>query len=512
MLAQKVAVILLLFLAICLQGAWPVPDVNESHYVAKMIAFWNRDWVENDPFLESANAHPFFYLVFGWPSRYLEPEVFTWVGRVVGWLLLACGWYALAEPLLTSPSKILFSGILFVCLQERFNMAGEWVVGGLEAKVPAYGFAFFGLGAFLRGKWNFAWVLLGLATAFHVLAGGWAWLAAGISLAASRPNWTEFKKMLPGLGVGGALALIGLIPAVTLNLHVDRATLLRAYEIYLFRLGHHLSLFRLPTGAFERFFLLAFVWFLLEWNSVGSHSHRRFRMFVGASLAFATIGAILSLFEWISPPLAAALLRYYWFRLADVMIPAGVAVAAMRWDQEKPSSQAGISNVYRAILLAAVFLHLGSYLYIRVRQQIPRADENRVENYAAWRDACRWVAESGQVPKGSRFLTPRLSQTFRWYARRADVVNWKDIPQDARSIVWWWHALCEVHAYRDPAGQLRWLPNLAQAGTDRIVSLARRYQAQYVLVPSWPPLELPIVYQNSTYTIYQVPETSPPKP
>jgi hypothetical protein len=145
-------------------------------------------------------------------------------------------------------------------------------------------------------------------------------------------------------------------------------------------LGHHLSLFRLPTGAFEKFFLLAFVWFLLEWNSVGSHSHQRFRVFVGASLAFATIGAMLSLLEWISPPLAAALLRYYWFRLADVVIPAGAAVAAIRWGQPEPPLRSWVSKVYRGILVAVVLLHLGSYLYIRSRPQIPRADEKRVEH------------------------------------------------------------------------------------------------------------------------------------
>jgi hypothetical protein len=504
---QKIAVILLLFLGISLQGAWPVPDVNESHYVAKMIRYWNKDWVENDPFLESANAHPFFYTVFGWPSRALDADVFTWVGRLVGWFLLSCGWYALAAPLVKSSSKILLSGILFTCLQERFNIAGEWIVGGLEAKVPAYGLVFLGISALLRAKWNLAWVLLGLATAFHVLAGGWAWLAASIAWVGSQRNWAEVKGMLPGLIIGGSVALIGLIPAATLNLFVDRATVVQAHEIYLYRLGHHLSLLRLPTGAIERFLLLAFVWFLLEWQSVAHHSHRLFRIYVGASLLFAAVGAILSLLEWVSLPLAAALLRYYWFRLADVMVPAGVAIAAVRWGHENPVLQQRMANFYRAILLTVVFLHLCSYVYIRLRPQMPRADENRVENYAAWRDACRWVAESGQIPKGSRFLTPRVSQTFRWYARRAEVVNWKDIPQDARSIVNWWHALCEVHAYRDPSGQLRWLPNLAQAGTGRIVSLARRYGAQYILVPSWPPLELPIVYQNTTYTIYLIPES-----
>ena len=42
------------------------------------------------------------------------------------------------------------------------------------------------------------------------------------------------------------------------------------------------------------------------------------------------------------------------------------------------------------------------------------------------------------------FLTPRMSQTFRWYASRGEVVNWKDIPQDAKGIVEWWRRLGEI--------------------------------------------------------------------
>jgi hypothetical protein len=501
-----VGTIIGIFLVFAYQGAWPVPDVNESHYVAKMIAFWNPDWVPNDPFLQSADAHPVFFALFGWPSRFLSAEVFTWAGRAVCWALLALGWFALARQLLDSLGKILLSAILFGCVQERFNMAGEWVIGGLEAKVPAYALVFFALAALVRRRWNLTWILLGGASALHVLVGGWAALAAAITWVGSDGRVENLRKMLPGLILGGLLALPGLIPALRLSFGVDWSTQLLAGEVYLYRLGHHLSLLRLGTGALDRFLLLFFLWFILGLTTTDGSNQSSLGLYVGISLGLATLGGIWSIIEWLDPRLAAAILRYYWFRLADVMLPLAVALTVTRvlfssFPAENPDLRAG-----RWLLLGVLVLHLVSYGYERVRSPLPRADENRLEDYAAWRDVCQWIAGNEQIPPDARFLTPRMAQTFRWYARRPEVVNWKDIPQDARSIVWWWQALCEVHAYRDPAGQLRWLPNLAQAGTDHIRNVAQKYGARYALTPAWPPLDLPKLYENGVYAVYEIPQ------
>ena len=57
-------------------------------------------------------------------------------------------------------------------------MAGEWMIGGLEAKGLAYVFVLLALGALARGRWRAVWPLLGAASAFHVLVGGWSVVAA----------------------------------------------------------------------------------------------------------------------------------------------------------------------------------------------------------------------------------------------------------------------------------------------------------------------------------------------
>src|SRR5690606_9833680 len=70
------------------------------------------------------------------------------------------------------------TAMLLVWLIERANFAGEWVVGGIEGKSLAYGFVFWALAELVDRRWTKIWPLLGLASAFHVLVGGWSVVAA----------------------------------------------------------------------------------------------------------------------------------------------------------------------------------------------------------------------------------------------------------------------------------------------------------------------------------------------
>jgi len=94
-----------------------------------------------------------------------------------------------------------------------------------------------------------------------------------------------------------------------------------------------------------------------------------------------------------------------------------------------------------------------------------------------------------------------LSHTFKWYARRSEVVNWKEIPQDARAIVRWWRRIEDIHG---PGRQLLEEPSLARLSAERLKQLGERYDADYVLTVREPPLELDAVYENRGYVIYRL--------
>ena len=54
-----------------------------------------------------------------------------------------------------------------------------------------------------------------------------------------------------------------------------------------------------------------------------------------------------------------------------------------------------------------------------------------------WQEACLWASDDRNMPPTARFITPRMAQTFKWYAHRAEVATWKDMPQDAKELVQW---------------------------------------------------------------------------
>ena len=67
--------------------------------------------------------------------------------------------------------------------------------------------------------------------------------------------------------------------------------------------------------------------------------------------------------------------------------------------------------------------------------------------YLDWTAACAWIGQN--TPADALFITPREQQTFKWYAGRAEVANWKDVPQDARGLIEWKRRLSELYP-RDP--------------------------------------------------------------
>ena len=69
-------------------------------------------------------------------------------------------------------------------------------------------------------------------------------------------------------------------------------------------------------------------------------------------------------------------------------------------------------------------------------------------------------------------------QTFKWYAGRTEVVNWKDIPQDAAAIVDWSRRVTELLK-----PQQRTEYGLMVYSDQQLQAFAKHYEADYLLIP-----------------------------
>jgi len=476
------------------------PDVNESHYLTKAKHGWDPTWCTGDLFLSSSFSHWLFYAAFGWLNAFFSLSQVAWAGRLLTWLLMAFAWQRLSNVVCQRWGTSVVSAALFLILNEYLHLAGEWVVGGFEAKGLAYFFVLMALGSLLRKHFASMWPLLGAASAFHVLVGGWATIAVLVSLTSRTIDQPEqwlasFKRHWLSLGSALVLALIGVLPPLLADLSIAPMTKAIANEIYVNdRISHHLLF-----GAFSATRTACFVVMLLIFALLNRQIRLRqptidcdesWRMLLGftvGSLLISLGGLILSgISEQHDEPLRAfsfSLLRFYWFRLADFAVPLAVALGSVIL----------LSPVYRRsvriFVLASVFTCTGLAISHRHSTAIPRADQaalptypgepiRTAETYQNFVKACHWIRNN--TPASSVFITPDQQQTFKWHAHRQEIVNWKDVPQDANSMLDWRN---RVQQLIEP--QRRYPQGLMAYSDQQLIELAQTYQATHLLLPQW---------------------------
>lgn len=142
---------------------------------------------------------------------------------------------------------------------------------------------------------------------------------------------------------------------------------------------------------------------------------------------------------------------------------------------------------------------------------VPPADR-RMRDYQSWSEVCDWVNKNSEPT--DIFLVPRATHTFKWNTGRPVVVTYKDVPQDAASMVEWNRRLHDVfHTGYWEDGSKRWAPSLSALGTNKLIELASHYGATYAISqnplneyghPIRTNVSLPVIYRMGPYTVYDL--------
>jgi hypothetical protein len=142
----------------------------------------------------------------------------------------------------------------------------------------------------------------------------------------------------------------------------------------------------------------------------------------------------------------------------------------------------------------------------------PQHDFDKLpQRFQEWLAVCEWIRENS--PADSLWLTPKHQQTFKWYAQRAEVVSWKDVPQDNASIIEWYRR-CEES---DEPGVISCAPPRNPDGsfrgwkTEELIALARKYKFNWILLDRTyqdsPPLlecKYPLEIDNRSFAVFYV--------
>ena len=491
----------------------PIPGVNEPHYLTKSRHFWDPAWCSRDPFLQSANAHYVFYATVGALTQFLTLAQTAAAGRVLGWGLLAAGWCTLARQLIPVRWGALWSAWIFLCFAAIGNWSGEWVVGGIEAKVLSYGCAWLSVAAALAGNSLRSAAWAGAAVSFHPVVGVWNSLA--LLAACQLDDWRiwrlvardRWQAIAGHVVMWTACAAPGLVPAIAMLRGANRNQSYAADYIQVFyRLAHHLDPWKFSSSGYACYTLLLVLSVVLyrwlarpsaRWSIVFRYVAMAVLIAVGGIAIRAVPDVALSLqgtnllpaaHEWLESwvrykPHLAGLLKFYPFRLADLIVPwaasllltLGIVRVSGRW----PTGWGicGLCFVV-ALLLPAVDRQPGRF---------------SAERFAEWVDASRWVER--ETPQDALCFAGNEGWALKWYASRAEYLSQKDCPQDAPGIIAWnarfrfismWSARHLQHGYSRAA----------------IRELRQHTKIDYVIASNLGPFEIEPRYRNGHYQVY----------
>jgi hypothetical protein len=521
-----------------------VPAINEPHYWSKAAHFWNSEFGKGDLFLESGDAHWLFFATFGYLTQWLPMVWAVWTGRLVTWLLLAAGWTYLGRSIWSGSRGLPLISTAFTVVwlagMHWGHWAGEWVIGGCESKGVAYGLVFFGLAWMIRKNWTVAWMALGMAAAFHVVAG--IWVIASVLFASwilDRPThrgsvplsfWERFQHWVALHRIGWILCIagviVGVVPALSIDWGADPkiatdSAVMQAYR----RLGHHLSPTRFSTERWRAFSGLLVVvgvagaiamrsrWIssLQEpkppstasslpseasfWASVRERFcgfDRGMKFLILCSLSafgIAMIGFCVDLtLSRTAPEIAAKILRFYWFRWNDVALPMALAavVVSLAYSQLQflPRPQLGYALGCIGLFIPGLLL-LGFRFNENYQERIPAGDKAHLvvktdsddEQVRQYGDWLRACEWIGNnTDTQGLWLTPRRQQSFKWRTGRPELACWKDAPQNAVALVAWGERLADAYRFE---GERKILQPLSE---DQLWKLHEKYGIRYVLL------------------------------
>lgn len=438
----------------------PIPGPNEPHYLAKARHFWDADWCAGDLFLESSNPHAVFYALIGWLPSLVGFETAALIGRVLATLLLAIGWQCLAAGLRLSSLATAVSMGLLLTFQALGNLSGEWLIGGVESKTFSYALAFLGWGLMMNGRTLSGAACLGGCFSLHPVIGGWVLLATIVAVVMQSigsvrgSSSAATRSIVPCLAAGG-MTLLGMSPGLVASWPIikegssPQADLLQVGD----RLTHHLDPLAFHVEAWRYYALLLVIGGLATWivrlqitrlNTASTDQRTAANVLmwwiVAASLAFAVAGIAIA---WGERPFEkmsgaewrAGLLKFYPFRLVDVLLPAWTALeVGLAIGLAVPQAANALARI-REIAIALVAVAVPLLVTWRMPYPDRPASRMTAEREADWREVCGWVRD--HTPSDALLWTADARWAVKWHAERAEYVNYKDCPQDAAGIEEW---------------------------------------------------------------------------
>lgn len=496
-------------------------SVNEVDILPLAKQYADPTWIPGDWYLNQPPGYRLLFLaLFGRLTVIWGFLATSMIGRLLCYSLVSSGLVLLGGRLgLSLPLLMLAVGLFLYIGRSQGVAAREWLVGGLEPKSVAYGLLLLAVGLMLEGCYRSMALMLGLAASFHVLVGGWAFLAVvGWLVLRRKTDFANIRYLGSILGIYIVASAFAVLPVLEQLFTPTPPGSVQPSYVYVFlRLPHHLT----PLSWVATWWLEPLMYLLVLVLSVGLLWRQRQLKFSEQYAArmglaeFTLIALVPFILGLVVAPFDSQgnLLQYYPFRLGDIMLPLNTCLLFAC-----ALEQTFTGKARRGLLLVCILLlsWMCSTQAVRFQKRLLDLDQFPSMQQGVdpeWKALCAWVRS--HTPKNAVVVSPPTEfDNFTWLAERPTIAKFKLLPQTKAGIVAWYERLIDL------SGDLYLWPTVANGEdhrkeinkklttgynhltTAQVENLMVKYRANYFVTRIKHQLDLPIVYRNSLYILY----------
>ena len=496
---------------------------NELNYLAVARQYVNPAWIPKDWYLNQPIGHQaLFSIIFGRLAEAWGFLATSIIGRFLGYSLIASALVCLGRRLGLVLPLILLAVSMFLVRQHA--IAGEWMIGGIEEKVFAYGLILWAIERMFNKSYRSMAFLLGLATSFHVLVGGYAALTVlGWIILRWKRRLPDTRDIILSISfyLAGSLFAIEPILRQVASQPVPTSSLQPSYIYVFLRNPHHLNPFRWLSWSWLYWLYLCLlvttllISFGVLWRSRPAEGLSEAHKSRSGLFEFTLISLIPFVLGLAIAPFdrQGHLLKFYLFRFGDVMLPLNTylltACAVQHLLIEKPylTDRAKKRLLLTCILILSVIYLNQAYSFAKDLSALRQFPGQHQGVDPDQKELFDWVKRN--TPKNSTIVSSPTLPHFSWMSERATVAQFKMVPIDSAAIIEWYQRLQDLSGNNSPwrdagfTAVARLARDYLRLTTVQVESLMAKYEADYFLTTVEQNLELPIAYRNESYVLYR---------
>lgn len=491
--------------------------INEVDILPLARQYVDPTWIPKDWYLNQPPGYRELFhslvgrLIVSW--GFLATSI---AGRFFYFVLMAWGLVLIGRKLGLNFVMLMLAVSLFIAKRQGFAASETLAREGLEPKTVAYALILLAIAMMLNQRYRLMALLLGLATSFHVLVGGYTTLFALVWLTIRR------KTRFPNIQEFGLMALLYLVTSVfgikaviqQLFTPTPSSPIQPSYIYVFLRLSHHLN----PLSWSAKWFIIAtfylvilvasvgVIWFNRPSGKLSEQDAARIGLFEFTliSLVPFVIGLVIAPFDT-----QGKLLQYYPFRVSDVMLPLNAWLLFACALQQIFSTRTKQRVLLLICSLVVSVMFVTSFNDFQKDFQSSLNFPNKAQDVdAQWKDMSNWIRNN--TPKNAIFVSqPVKFAHFSWLTERPTIAKHKLLPQSPAGILEWYGRLRDLSGDFNRVNSLNsFQPQLLTKGynsltTDKAKVLMDKYQASYLVTRIQHQLDLPVAYRNKSYILYK---------